>query len=769
MLNRYIISSSCIGTSFCDPIFFNYVIGKRKHVSIYKKAKQFRSLKRKKVVFGVRKRKIKAYVVKKSLRKYFSRKTVIELKLIIKKLRRPCISPEGAEKRLDNTQASQESEASASKNARVYAGVSTPWFQKYLKLFARKIKLLQAPQGRHLKARPHRGRVHNNTRALQPLKKIGSTSVAKQLVSARRAGSTPRGHPKGLDSNKKKISRPHAVTPKDWARPHVVESRPCGARGGATNSRSKAARAGREFAPLRSRALRTWEKKEYPYIRIHGKKLYLNAGRYDCKATEQKHTGVSRPQTDNRAQHRSPIVSGKIQRPGLRAPQQVSAATATTPVCGHGRPKTADARVSLSGYQGERSMSKPKGSTRSLDARVGHPASKKNGKARVGPKFIFGIKKLRAIIKLGSIIRMTTQTIFPKTADARVLLSAAPDQRSVRESPLQYTVCSQTGRELKYRKEAIWILQNLHKKLSPQRPCVNWLPGVHKIIHARVSKRRLSEKGPISLAKAIRVHNLKIAEKEQQKEVPVFVRKMAKAYPGKPENLYIINTEQTLIQLRRAFNLIKNILSKKGHILFINTNSDFSSIVKKTAKLTSQSYINHKWMNGLLTNWKHIHYRNTLFKRFEKLRRASRKKFNARVCVKTPAYYKLKKGFEGLKKNSSLPDLLVVLNPTKNINAILEAEKLNIPVIGFMGLTNKTSSTLDSNRLTPPKLLGCQSTPFSSVSYPIFCNENSIEFIYHCLNLLTKELRRVGNDQQPTDAGLNARVLKTPGLKKKKQ
>nr|YP_009449533.1 ribosomal protein S2 [Cymbomonas tetramitiformis]ANA57077.1 ribosomal protein S2 [Cymbomonas tetramitiformis] len=473
---------------------------------------------------------------------------------------------------------------------------------------------------------------------------------------------------------------------------------------------------------------------------MHGKKLYLNAGYYDYKATGARvlKTSVCRSNAQ--------VLTGS-----LGGSQKKVLQTRT------GRPKTPHERD-------QTRASKKNGKKRNIYLRSDNKQQTRNifYKIKRSPKFIFGIKKLRAIIKLGSIIRMTTQC--PR--------AAAPEQRLVREGPLQYTVCSQTGPELQYRKEAIWILQNFAAlALRPQAsaasgPTAKLKSLLHKIIQEKRRSKFITsslQSNPISLAKAIRVHNLKIAEKEQQKEVPVFVRKMAKAYPGKPENLYIINTEQTLIQLRRAFNLIKNILSKKGHILFINTNSDFSSIVKKTAKLTSQSYINHKWMNGLLTNWKHIHYRNTLFKRFEKLRsdnkntRASQDRrkivkksppssalttgLNTAARLYPPAYYKLKKGFEGLKKNSSLPDLLVVLNPTKNINAILEAEKLNIPVIGFMGLTNKTSSTLDSNRLTPPKLLGCQSTPFSSVSYPIFCNENSIEFIYHCLNLLTKELR----------------------------
>lgn len=278
------------------------------------------------------------------------------------------------------------------------------------------------------------------------------------------------------------------------------------------------------------------------------------------------------------------------------------------------------------------------------------------------------------------------------------------------------------------------------------------------------NKKKKENPIPWSFAKIIRFFEQKIIEKEQQKKVPVFVRKMARIYVRKSENLYIINIEQTIIQIKRTFNVVKEIINRKGHILFINSNPDFSGMIKNTAKLTSQSYINHKWINGLLTNWKHFHqskkrfqtFESNRIKRFRKLTRefersckgSEKNKQSNRPVLHSlpPKYQKLKNGFEGLRADRSVrPDLLIVLDPSENINAILEADKLNIPVISLMGLnTIKKEITLNqkSNRLTPPKLLGCQSTPFSSVSYPIFCNENSIEFNYSYLNLLTNLIRK---------------------------
>jgi ribosomal protein S2 len=68
----------------------------------------------------------------------------------------------------------------------------------------------------------------------------------------------------------------------------------------------------------------------------------------------------------------------------------------------------------------------------------------------------------------------------------------------------------------------------------------------------------------------------------------------------------IINLENTVVLLRRACNVIRLIIRANGHLLFVNTNPKYNKIIKHTAKYTNQSFVNHKWIGGFLTNWNHM-------------------------------------------------------------------------------------------------------------------------------------------------------------------
>ena len=72
---------------------------------------------------------------------------------------------------------------------------------------------------------------------------------------------------------------------------------------------------------------------------------------------------------------------------------------------------------------------------------------------------------------------------------------------------------------------------------------------------------------------------------------------------GFRNEMSIINLEITLTYLRRACNVIGLIVASKGHFLFVNTNPEYNKLVQQTATQSKQSYINHKWIGGLLTNW----------------------------------------------------------------------------------------------------------------------------------------------------------------------
>ena len=75
---------------------------------------------------------------------------------------------------------------------------------------------------------------------------------------------------------------------------------------------------------------------------------------------------------------------------------------------------------------------------------------------------------------------------------------------------------------------------------------------------------------------------------------------------GFRNEMAIINLDITLTCIRRACNAIDLIMRSKGNLLIVNTNMEYNKLVRQTAKQTNQSYINYKWIGGLLTNWSHM-------------------------------------------------------------------------------------------------------------------------------------------------------------------
>lgn len=85
---------------------------------------------------------------------------------------------------------------------------------------------------------------------------------------------------------------------------------------------------------------------------------------------------------------------------------------------------------------------------------------------------------------------------------------------------------------------------------------------------------------------------------------------------GFRNGIAIIDLDKTLVCLRRACNVIELIVRSNGHILFVNTNVQYNNIVQQIATKTGHSYINHKWIGGLLTNWNHMQKVQRHFKHF---------------------------------------------------------------------------------------------------------------------------------------------------------
>ena len=165
---------------------------------------------------------------------------------------------------------------------------------------------------------------------------------------------------------------------------------------------------------------------------------------------------------------------------------------------------------------------------------------------------------------------------------------------------------------------------------------------------------------------------------------------------GKRNGIHIIDLSQTVPLLHQALLAIRDVAASGGRVLFVGTKRQASEHVAESAKKSAQYYINHTWMAGILTNWKTV---SNSIKRFKDLEETiNSEKANAltkkEVLTLTREHNKLERAIGGIKDMGGLPDILFVIDTNKEAIAILEANKLGIPVVAILD-TNSTPDNID--------------------------------------------------------------------------
>lgn len=177
---------------------------------------------------------------------------------------------------------------------------------------------------------------------------------------------------------------------------------------------------------------------------------------------------------------------------------------------------------------------------------------------------------------------------------------------------------------------------------------------------------------------------------------------------GSRGNVHIINLERTVPMLDKALKAMRDISSTGGRVLFVGTKRHASKPLTLAAKKCGQPYINHRWLGGILTNWKTVSHSikrlRALTENLEKGQGFQTKK--ERLSLQRE-HDKLERALGGIKDMGGLPNALFIVDVVKEDIAVAEAVKLNIPVIGVT----------DSNA-NPEK-----------ITYPIPGNDDSIKSI----------------------------------------
>ena len=165
---------------------------------------------------------------------------------------------------------------------------------------------------------------------------------------------------------------------------------------------------------------------------------------------------------------------------------------------------------------------------------------------------------------------------------------------------------------------------------------------------------------------------------------------------GARNKIHIINLEHTVPAFNSALELVKQLASNKNKILFVGTKRAAGKVIKEQAERASMPFVNHRWLGGMLTNYKTI---RASIKRLRELEgQQTDGTFESltkkEALMRTRDMEKLERSIGGIKEMGGLPDALFVVDVDHERIAISEANKLGIPVIGIVD-TNSNPDGVD--------------------------------------------------------------------------
>ncbi len=163
--------------------------------------------------------------------------------------------------------------------------------------------------------------------------------------------------------------------------------------------------------------------------------------------------------------------------------------------------------------------------------------------------------------------------------------------------------------------------------------------------------------------------------------------KMANYLFGARNKIHIINLEKTLPMFNDAMNYLGQMSANKGTILFVGTKKAARKVVAEEAKRCGMPYVNHRWLGGMLTNFKTIKKSINRLKELEAMKADGTlyQKFSTKEALGMERELeKLERSLGGFKDMQGLPDALFVIDVGYQKGAIVEAQKLGIPVVGVV-------------------------------------------------------------------------------------
>ena len=159
--------------------------------------------------------------------------------------------------------------------------------------------------------------------------------------------------------------------------------------------------------------------------------------------------------------------------------------------------------------------------------------------------------------------------------------------------------------------------------------------------------------------------------------------KMAKYIFTERNGIYIIDLQKTVKKVDEAYNFIRDIAASGKDVLFVGTKKQAQEAMRDEALRCNQFYVNERWLGGMLTNYKTIQKRVQRLRTLEKMEEDGTFDVLPKKEVQGLRHEmeKLNKNLGGIKDMKKLPGALVIIDPRKEHIAVMEAHKLNIPIV----------------------------------------------------------------------------------------
>ncbi len=224
--------------------------------------------------------------------------------------------------------------------------------------------------------------------------------------------------------------------------------------------------------------------------------------------------------------------------------------------------------------------------------------------------------------------------------------------------------------------------------------------------------------------------------------------KMSKFIFGSKNSIHIIDLVQTLEMVNKALLEIHKCIISGGKILFVSTKKQASESVANLAKDTAQFYVNHRWLGGMLTNWKTISNSINRYKKLsidlKKEDTGFTKKENLKMGIQRD---KLERSLGGIADMKKIPNMIFIIDTNVEDLAVKEALKLNIPIVAIV----------DTN-----------SNP-TGINFPIPGNDDARRAINLYCELIKKTILDAQKNISTKDSDETKRTIKTEEPKSKQK